>query len=52
LAGQIVPRTYWSKYSANGVRYLSIWRMWLGRAYDVMTVPLDEIVPGVDGGSG
>lgn len=42
---QLLPLTYWTTYREGGVdgpRRLAIWRMWLGRCFDVLDVPVVE----------
>ena len=40
---QLVPRTYWSKYRTDdGQRWFCVWRMWLGRSYDILHLPVHE----------
>ena len=34
---QLLPLTYRTTYGENGKRYFSVWRMWLGRSFDVET---------------
>lgn len=34
---QLVPCTYYSKYRLpNGECYISIWKQWLGKPYDII----------------
>lgn len=38
---QLFPRTYWSVYgNAEQRTTFCIWKMWLGRCYDVMEIDL------------
>ncbi|KKK84623.1 hypothetical protein LCGC14_2781490 [marine sediment metagenome] len=37
---QLWPRTLYSVYHTEQGREFSIWRQWLGRAYDVRTFPV------------
>ena len=40
---QFLPLTYWTTYrNAEGFQRLAIWRMWFGRSFDVLDVPLEE----------
>ena len=49
---QLIPRTLHSiyredekmgeEYFSKGPRYLQIWRQWIGRAYDVVRVPIAD----------
>ena len=32
---QLLPLKYDTTFTENGVRRLSIWRMWLGRCFDI-----------------
>ncbi len=34
---QLLPFTYSSKYTANGKHYVSIWRQWFFKPFDVTT---------------
>ena len=33
----LLPLTYRTTYGEGGKRYFSVWRMWLGRCFDVET---------------
>ena len=36
---QLVPHTIWTAYyDESGTQHFSIWKMWLGRCYDVLDV--------------
>lgn len=42
---QLLPLSYWTKYrvadgSERGQLRLAIWRMWFGRCFDVVDVPV------------
>ena len=42
---QLVPRTLYTIYrdeQQEGRRYFSIWRQWMGRAYDIRRIPIAE----------
>ena len=32
---QLLPLTYRSHYAESGARHFVVWRMWLGRCFDV-----------------
>jgi len=32
---QLFPLTYRSRYEANGERRFCVWRMWMGRCFDI-----------------
>jgi len=32
---QLIPLTYWTKHQEKGKKYFTIWKMFLGRSYDV-----------------
>lgn len=31
---QLLPLTYWSFYTENNIKVMSIWKMWLGKVYN------------------
>jgi hypothetical protein len=35
---QLFPLTYWSTFESDKKFYLSFWKMWFGKCYDVSTV--------------
>lgn len=37
---QLVPMTYWTTVGRDGHDHFVIWKMWLGRCYRVMDVPV------------
>ena len=38
---QLLPLAYWTKYrTESGERRFAIWRMWFGRCFDVVDVPV------------
>lgn len=39
---QLLPFTYVSTYGENGNRWISVWRMWMGRSFSVRKWKLDE----------
>jgi hypothetical protein len=39
---QLFPLTYWSTFKEEDKTYLSIWRMWFGNCYDVITVEVND----------
>jgi len=42
---QLLPLAYWSWYiDADGTLYLCIWRMWFGRHFDVLDLPIGAAV--------
>ncbi len=32
---QLFPLTYRTRYEEDGVRHFCVWRMWLGRCFDI-----------------
>ncbi|WP_117161453.1 hypothetical protein [Paraliobacillus sp. X-1268] len=32
---QLIPLTYRTKYTEDGVKYFTVWKMWLGKCYEV-----------------
>lgn len=34
-ARQLLPLTYRSHYHADGQQHFTVWRMWLGRVFDI-----------------
>jgi hypothetical protein len=41
---QLFPCTYWSTFETENKYYLSIWKMWFGKCYNVVTVQvLDKV---------
>jgi hypothetical protein len=36
---QLTPRTYWTAVGRDGKDIFVIWKMWLGRCYDVIEFP-------------
>jgi hypothetical protein len=41
---QLLPLTYWTTYIEDGQRRFCIWRMWLGRSFQIIDVPVGEDV--------
>lgn len=37
---QLLPLTYRSHYEADGAQHLAVWKMWMGRCYNVEDVTL------------
>lgn len=35
---QLLPRTYRTRYWKNGQEHFCVWRMWLGRCFDIEDV--------------
>lgn len=33
---QLLPMTYWTRYKEGGETRFVIWKMWLGRSYDIV----------------
>ena len=40
LVKQILPLTYVSKYRSDGKKYLTVWKQWFGKLYNVHTYTL------------
>lgn len=39
---QLFPLTYRTTYGENGQRHFCVWRMWLGRCYDIDDVVIAD----------
>ncbi len=41
---QLLPLTYWTRYGDSTGSHFVIWRMWFGRSFSVIDIPLGRLV--------